>query len=254
MKPLVALSAQTETDPLSYAIRRRYIDYLAKAGALTVVVPPSTDISDLDATLDRCDGLFVAGGPDIDPLLYGTERPVDAAAEGYHPLRDHSELAMIRHAFEERMPLFCVCRGFQAMNVAFGGTLHQDIRDRGGEAHWLEDDHEDPIHPAHEVKLQAGSPLARLLGADSVAVNSMHHQAIDQVGTGLSPAAFGPAFCRLDGEEVAAIEALYHLQRPFFLGVQWHPEYGLDDEPSMALARAFVDACAAYRNDPKARR
>lgn len=254
MKPLVALSAQTETDPLSYAIRRRYVDYLAKAGALTAMLPPSTDESDLAAALERFDGLFVPGGPDIHPELYGAKVPPDVEEDIYHRLRDESEIVLIRAAHDAGMPLLCVCRGFQAMNVAFGGTLHQDIRAHGGEIHWLEDDREDPVHPAHDVELREGSPLAALFSAGTVAVNSMHHQAVDRIGDGLETAAHGPAFRLPRAEETPAIEALYHPEHPFFLGVQWHPEYGLDDEPSMTLARAFVAACETYRDSRKARR
>lgn len=254
MKPLVALSAQTETDPLSYAMRRRYVDYLAKAGALCAIVPPSTDASDLAATLDRCDGLFVAGGPDVHPELYGGEAPADAAEDAYHRLRDESELTLIRHAYEEGMPLLSVCRGLQLMNVAFGGTLHEDIRAHGGEVHWIEDEREDPVFPAHEVTLRDGAPLALLLAADSVAVNSMHHQAVHRVGEGLEAAAYGPAFHAPGTGETAVVEALYHPDRPFFLGVQWHPEYGLDDGPSMELGRAFVAACMTYRDARRERR
>ncbi len=254
MKPLVALSAQTETDPKSYAIRRRYADYLSQAGALVAIIPPSEDESDLRISLDRFDGLFVPGGPDIDPSLYGAAAPEGAAADAYHRFRDDSEIALIRSAYEDRMPLFCVCRGLQVMNVAFGGTLYQDIRSHGGEAHWLEDEHEDPILPAHEVKLVEDAPLAELFPTDTIAVNSMHHQAIDRVGRGLRAAALGPAFHLPNDDEAPVVEALYHPQRPFFLGVQWHPEYGLDDGPSMTLARAFVAACTTYRNTRKARR
>lgn len=254
MKPLVALSAQTETDPLSYAMRRRYVDYLAKAGALCAIVPPSADEDDLTATLDRCDGLFVAGGPDVHPELYGEKVPADTVEGTYHRLRDESEIALIRHAYEKGMPLLCICRGLQLMNVAFGGTLHEDIRSHGGEAHWLEDEHEDPTFPAHEVTLCSNAPLAALLSRDAVAVNSMHHQAVHRVGDGLETAAYGPAFHAPGEGETAVVEALYRPDRPFFLGVQWHPEYGLDDEPSMTLGRAFTAACETYRDARKARR
>ena len=244
MKPLVAMSAQTETDPQSYAIRIRYVDYLVHAGAMAVVIPPNRETEDLAATLDRCDGLFVGGGPDIWPELYGAPKPADATP--YHRFRDESELALIRHAFEVNMPVFAVCRGMQVMNVALGGTLYEDIHvyDRG--IHWLADDNEDPIFPAHDVEVTHDGPLENVLGAATIPVNSMHHQAISRMATGLKASAFGPSVNMPDEDETAIIEAVYHPERDFFVGVQWHPEYCPTDEPSIRLAQSFVRACENY--------
>lgn len=251
MKPLVALSAQTEIDPRSYAIRIRYVDYLAHAGALCAIVPPNENTGDLEAALDRCDGLFVGGGPDVWPELYGAPPPADATP--YHRLRDESEIALIRHAAEEGMPVFAVCRGMQLMNVALGGTLHDDIRARD-DVHWHADANEDPIFAAHDVELAEDGMLANMLGPGPIAVNSMHHQAIAEVGDGLIPDALGPSVFLAGHGRMPVIEALRHPDRAFFLGVQWHPEYCLTDVPSLRIAEAFVDACLNYHRAREARR
>lgn len=247
MKPLVALPAQTETDPRSYAMRIRYIDYLSRAGAMTVIVPPTACAADLAATLDRCDGLCLVGGPDIWPELYGAQAPEDTTP--YHRLRDESEIALARHAFEIGMPVLGICRGMQAINVALGGTLHEDVRAHDDGAHWLADRNEDPIFPAHEAVFAEGSFLERMLGVHSVPVNSMHHQAIARCGEGLVPDAFGPGANLPDHGETPIIEAIHHPARRFFMGVQWHPEYCPDDAPSIRLAEAFVGACEEYRRE-----
>jgi putative glutamine amidotransferase len=183
------------------ALGMTYLLALEAAGAMPVVLPP---IGDAAAVLDRLDGVCLSGGPDLDPAAYG--------APGRHPelgptepSLDAFELALARAARERGMPVLGVCRGAQALNVACGGTLHQHVPGhRQSEA---------ATRPTHDVHVDAGSRVARLLGAGRQAVNSFHHQAVDRLGAGLRAVAHAP-----DGT-VEAIEG-----EGFLVGVQWHAE------------------------------
>ena len=237
MKPVVALMMQcSETVPGAFDIDPGYIRLLEHAGAQVLRVNPSDDDAYLHDMIGRADGLMIPGGNDIDPELYGGAR-LDSTDE-LVPLRDHAEPVVLTAAYERRMPYLGVCRGLQMMCVLAGGNLYQQIADDvpGALNHWQDKPY---AEPSHEVSIAAGSPLRGILGRDTLAVNSVHHQAVHEAGRGVTVQATAP-----DG----IVESAYRSDRDFFMAVQWHPEQTPDAEDSHRLAVAFVDACRRYRD------
>ncbi len=194
----------------------------------------------VDAALDGADGVMLTGGDDVEPSRYGeaAHTATVPAEEG----RDEFELALVRAARDRRLPIFAICRGVQVMNVAFGGTLVQDIPSfvSGGVKHSLTVPPNTPYTLAHEVWIEKDTLLARLLGdrvnGDACEVNSRHHQAVKAVAPGFRVSATAP-----DG----VIEAIEDPSRPFCLGVQWHPENFWRTGEFRALFEGFLEAAAA---------
>jgi putative glutamine amidotransferase len=218
---------------------RKLPDYEAavtRAGARAVVLDLAqpTEIS-----MAGIDGLVLTGGGDVDPLLYGQEphptfSPDDAG-------RDEAEIALARAALAARMPMLAICRGVQVLNVAAGGSLVQDIPSAIPQAldHGVETS---PSAIAHDVWVTAGSQLAQLLAerldGDTLAVNSRHHQAVQDVAPGFVVGATAP-----DG----VIEAIEAPAQPFCVGVQWHPENFWRTGEFRALFEGLVAATHAPR-------
>jgi putative glutamine amidotransferase len=238
---LQAMDGIPEDVPDSWVMSRRYFTALTRAGAVPIMVPLlDDDVDTLRAMYERMDGVFLAGGVDVDPAAYGQARS-DACGRT-DPARDTVELALTRWAVADGKPLLGVCRGLHILNVALGGTLHQDT------ALYVPGSIKHDYFPmqgfardllSHEVDVASGSRLGDVLGSGAVGVNSMHHQAIRDLGRGLRPTAIAP-----DG----LIEAIEGLNGSFSVAVQWHPEALIDEEPrTVELFLAFVDACARYR-------
>jgi len=211
---------------------------LGGAGAVPIMIPPMGEAS-LEV-LDRIDGLLLSGSPsNVHPSHYAGG---DSLTPEHHDLeRDATTLRLIPAAIERGLPLLAICRGIQELNVALGGTLHQKVHEVADRM-----DHrpgpgtlEEKYAPRHLVFLSG--QLAGIVGATKILVNSLHGQAIDAPAPGLVVEARAP-----DG----TIEAVRVERAPgFAIGVQWHPEWGYaDDSASLALFRAFGEACAAYRN------
>jgi putative glutamine amidotransferase len=222
---------------------RRYADMVARAGGLPVLLPPMEGVAGL---LPRLDGLVLSGGGDLDPALYGAAR--DEACGPASPARDGAELELCRHALASGLPVLGICRGLQVINVALGGTLHQHLPDLVGH-----DGHspEPGGYGTHEVSLAPGSQLAAILGADSAAVPTHHHQAIDRLGAGLVATAWtddgvieAVEFSKATGSGQAAGNG-GHAWQPFMLAVQWHPEAGDDLSVFSALIAAAGHALTA---------
>jgi putative glutamine amidotransferase len=194
----------------------------------------------IDDVLDRIDGVLIPGGGDIDPLQYADSR--HETARGIDEERDEFELEVARRVKDRRMPMFAICRGLQIVNVALGGTLVQDLTSHtGADGHDIIGDR--AYEPHSQVLIEPGCRIATVLGAGLRDINSIHHQAVEELGDGLRVVASAP-----DG----TIEAIEHEDPEWpLLAVQWHPEFlGMrDHEPSHALFEAFVDACAKYRAD-----
>ncbi len=206
------------------------------AGAVPVMLPPMGEAE--VAALDRLDGLLVPGSPsNVHPSLYGGG---ESATPDFHdPERDSTSLPLIRAAIARGMPVLAICRGIQELNVALGGTLHQQVHlldgrqdHRGGQGTL-----EVRYGPKHTIALTGA--LARLLGATEITVNSLHGQAIDRLAPGLVTEATAP-----DG----TIEAVrVATAGGFAFGVQWHPEWAYADNPhSLALFAAFGAACRDF--------
>jgi gamma-glutamyl-gamma-aminobutyrate hydrolase PuuD len=209
----------------------------AFADAVPLAILSSKSGNDIETFIETFDGLMFTGSPsNIRPHLYG------APGEGVGPFddaRDALSLPLIRAALARKLPCLFICRGLQELNVAHGGTLHTGLPDP--DAHHSPEDAavEDRYAPHHEVILKPGSQLDDVFGAPRFAVNSLHYQALDKIGTGLSVAGTAP-----DGiPEVVVAD-----DHPFAIGVQWHPEFRPElSAPNRALFAHFGQAARAYR-------
>ncbi|MFM9595564.1 gamma-glutamyl-gamma-aminobutyrate hydrolase family protein [Streptomyces scabiei] len=186
------------------------------AGGIAAMLPPDDPSYAADAVA-RLDGLVIAGGPDVDPALYGAERSPRCGPPA--PRRDAWELALIRAALDAGTPLLGICRGMQLLNVALGGTLVQHIEDHVVAA---------GVFGRHPVKPVPGTRYADIT-AEEAEVPTYHHQAVDRLGTGLVPSAHAS-----DG----TVEAIELPSPAWALGVQWHPEMGEDTRVMQALTEA----------------
>ncbi len=208
-------------NPLAYARA------VQAAGALAVQLPPDDHAEDEpEPWLELLDGLLVPGGDDIDPAAYGAE-PHPKTYAGF-PERDRFELALCRAAVERDLPVLGICRGFELLNVALGGTLEQHLPDRlDGDLH-----RQVPgtFQGEHDVRLEPGSLAARAAGAERITVKSHHHQGADCLGEGL--VAVGWA---VPDDLVEAIELP---GKQFVLGVLWHPEV----QEGSRVVGSFVEA------------
>lgn len=213
---------QADPERRELALGLKYLDAVERVGGVPVILAPIPPEA-LDALLDRLSAIVLSGGPDLHPATYGreehpelgpTERDLDAF-----------EISLVRRADARRLPTLGVCRGAQVLNVARGGTLHQHLpghrqAERGSET-------------THRVRLAERSAIASLLGTRQLDVNSFHHQAIDRLGDGL----------RVAGRsEDGLVEAVEDPARDFVVGVQWHAECLVEQEPHRRLFAALVDA------------
>ncbi|HEY1335730.1 MAG TPA: gamma-glutamyl-gamma-aminobutyrate hydrolase family protein [Myxococcaceae bacterium] len=210
-----------------YGVPGPYLDALRRAGAGAVLLPPG-EPGDPDELLAPFDGLLLVGGGDVDPARYGGAN--DGHVYGVEEDRDELELSAIHAADEAGMPVLCICRGLQVMNVAFGGTLHPHLPDLEGTI-----EHGVPVadeQTVHEVALEEASRLGAAVGAGSIACSSHHHQGVDRVGDGLRPTAWS---------EDGLVEGLEREGDTWFVGVQWHPEDTAATDPrQQALFDTFV--------------
>jgi putative glutamine amidotransferase len=226
-----------EGDPprVEMALGLVYLKAIERAGGLPIVVPP-TPAGSIDALLDRVDGLCLSGGPDIDPMAYGADPHPRLGPTERH--LDEFELALARAADERDMPVLAICRGAQLVNVSRGGTLHQHLPDVVGESveHRQDVAAKEVTHP---VTVSSRSRLGTILGRHWVHVNSFHHQAVRDLGSGLVVTATAP-----DG----TVEAVEDPRRSFLVGVQWHAECLIERDEHLSLFEALLDASAAWRD------
>ncbi len=207
-----------------------YVHALAREGLLSVVVPPVLDPAQAPALLDGVRGLVLTGGEDVHPSRYGAE-PHPRLGET-DPVRDAVELALFTGARARRVPVLGICRGLQLINVALGGTLYQDLpSERPGRVR--HGDGEGAGGGCHDVRIEPGSRLHRLLSAATASVNSQHHQGIRALAAPLRATALA---------EDGLIEAVEGADEAgvWLLAVQWHPE----ELAERAVFRGFAEACA----------
>jgi putative glutamine amidotransferase len=218
-----------------HAVGEKYIRAVVEAaGAIPFLIPSLGDALELDEVLDRLDGILFTGSPsNVEPHRY---QGVPSAPGTLHdPARDATTLPLIPGAVAAGVPVLGICRGFQEMNVAFGGTLHQRVHEVSGMLDHRDDESlplDEQYGPAHEVSLEPGGLLRRLAGGDRVRVNSLHSQGVDRLGGELAVEARAP-----DG----LIEAFRVRNAPrFAVAVQWHPEWRvMSNTFSRALFAAF---------------
>lgn len=227
MRVVIAMPRMS-TDPEPTVAQSKYMESLARAGAGMRWVELNDPEQAVQDAL-TCDGLLLPGGGDMDPKFYGQER-IPACGEP-NLLRDAAEPLLLLRAFlAADKPVLGICRGIQVMNAVLGGDLYQDIKPfehLPHNGHWAK---------VHTVTVRRGTLLSRILGQDTVLVNSQHHQAVDRVAPGFTLAALS---------EDGIVEAIEKPDARFCLGVQWHPEWLSDADPAMqSLFDAFVNACS----------
>lgn len=217
-KPIIGISGSEIIDDggifpgyrRSY-VNEDYVDSVVQNGGVPLIIPFTEDDEVIAAQLDQVQGLILSGGHDVDPHLYG-EEPLQKLGKTW-PERDHFDMLLLKLAEEKKIPVLGVCRGFQIINVAHGGSLYQDLSYREESTLKHSQDHTSDL-PTHKMSLQADSKLAEILGQTEFMVNSFHHQVVHTPAADLK--AVGQAS---DG----VIEALENKDGNV-IGVQWHPE------------------------------
>jgi putative glutamine amidotransferase len=226
-RPVIGISANAE--PARWAgwhehatlVPHAYVDRVAAAGCVPVVLPP---VAGAERAVGRLDGLLLSGGGDLDPSLYAA--PPHPRTARVDADRDAAELALLGAAFEAGLPVLGICRGLQLLNVVRSGTLMQHLPETVGH------DGHAPAPAAYgerSVRVTVGSRVAQILGRDTLDVPCHHHQAIERLGTGLT------ATARSDDGVIEAVELDGY---PFAIAVQWHPEVSEDLSLFLALADA----------------
>jgi putative glutamine amidotransferase len=251
VKPLIGISCCTKQFGIFGMPNHAASDTYVRATdevirAVPVLLPANGPTADIETLLDRLDGIILTGSrSNVQPTLY--DGPPHAEGTPEDPARDGFTLPLIRAAVARGVPLMAICRGFQELNVALGGSLHQRLQDLPDRM-----DHSTPMQPsarvrqgkAHAVRITAGGWLHRLAGTTEIAVNSLHNQGINQLAPGLVTEGVAP-----DG----TIEAVRVVASPagpvtgFAVGVQWHPEYDWrTDSLSRCLFEQFGAAVRGY--------
>src|SRR6266480_3333651 len=225
-RPIIGITTQTldaipDQLPRCWVMSQRYVQMLVTVGAVPWVIPLlEGDEATLRGIYEQIDGLFLPGGVDVDPSAYGEAR--GPHCQRTDPARDWTELLLVRWALAEGKPVLAVCRGAQLL-----AAIKHDYFPTGGRRR---------DERTHDVRIAAGSRLARLLETEALSVNSMHHQGIARLAPGLAAVATSP-----DG----LIEGVEANDGPFVLGVQWHPEDLVEVDPRMRrLFEGFITAAA----------
>ncbi|CAG4917027.1 gamma-glutamyl-gamma-aminobutyrate hydrolase family protein [Paraburkholderia saeva] len=247
-RPVVAIVADRfeRQKHATHAVLEGYVHALAQvAKVLPIIVPAHAEGVDAETLISSIDGFLLTGSPsnvaaeryDAPPL------PVSTVID---PARDAVSLQLLPLILEAGLPFLGICRGFQELNVAFGGSLERAVHDQPGRLDHREGDHERPVErwydDRHAIGIIPGGRLAKLSAQATVMVNSLHHQGVDRLGEGLRVEAKAP-----DGLiEAISVESATQ----FTLGVQWHPEMRVGDSPlAHAIFTAFGDACRTRQEE-----
>ena len=238
MVPVVGIPLRpqppTGERPLRQVINDAYVHALERAGAVPLPLP-LVEAERLRPLYDQCQALCLPGGADVDPRRYGEEPRAELRTEVQARL-DETELLLLRWALEDDLPVLAICRGMQLLNVAFGGSLWQDLATQGV-VEPVHDRHDtDRSLLVHELEIDRGSRLQEVLQESRLVVNSLHHQGVREVGAGLQVTGRSP-----DG----LVEALEVQGQRFVIGVQCHPEELVDDH---TWAARLFEALVAEAN------
>ncbi len=233
-RPLIGITARhdiTSEKLPSVMLLQAYVTAIIDAGGAPILIPPELPEDGWRVMLDRLDGVLFSGGADIGLEHFDGEPHPTVEV---NPARDELELPLLRAAVDADKPTLGICRGFQVMNVALGGTLYTHIIDQLPNA--LEHQRyslQPRTYLAHPVRVEEGTRLADILGTPLLDVNSLHHQGIKDLAPGLKPTAYAP-----DG----LIEGIELPDRKFAMAVQWHPEWMTSHEEMRRLFERFVEA------------
>jgi putative glutamine amidotransferase len=233
--PVIGLTTYNQKNKSDFpiaALMHKYIFAIAEAGGAALLIPAGLKPEFLRSLFDRLDGILFTGGGDVEIGHYhGQPHP---AVDSVDPLRDASELELVRLAVELGKPFLGICRGIQVVNVALGGTLYTHIPDQHpGAIKHNYDSGLEREYLAHSVAIEKDSRMAGIFGRLEFRVNSLHHQGILRLAPRLAAAGYAP-----DG----LIEAVELSGHPFGLAVQWHPEWLTGYDHARRLLAAFVEA------------
>ena len=235
MQPIIGITAgldHTGTDIHKTCLMDKYYQAIIASGGIPIILPFEIPIKEMISFLNHIDGIMITGGGDIETQRYNGEN--HPKVYGVEPLRDQFEIDLVLAAEKLKKPILGICRGIQVINVAMGGDLYSDIHDQvpGSIKHdWFPDFPRDQL--SHKVDISRGSLLNSIIDQTSLEVNSLHHQAIKKLSPKLTASAYSP-----DG----IIEAVEINNHPFFLGVQWHPEWLFNLQTTKELFNKFVVA------------
>ena len=233
--PIIGLTTHNSENKNGYpivALMHQYISAVSEAGGVPMLIPSGITSEAVKALIDRVDGILLTGGGDIAIERYGGQPHLSVA--GIDPERDRVEFALLQTAAKTGKPFLGICRGFQVVNVALGGTLYTHIQEQlpGAVKHDYDSDSQ-RLFLAHSIRLEKSSSLASILNEAELNVNSLHHQGAKDLAPSLKPAAYAP-----DG----LVEGLEFPGHPFGIAVQWHPEWLMDQPVTRRLFGAFIEA------------
>lgn len=241
-KPVIGISSNWG-EGTSTSVSLTYVQSVIRAGGVPMVIPLTQDPELLAAMLERVDAVIMTGGEDIDPLKWYGEEPLPAMGS-IVPDRDEFDILLIKMAVEKNMPVLGICRGHQLMNVAFGGTLIQDIPSQVKGSKVKHSQRATSSYGTHTINIEKGSLLNKQIGLEKVAVNSFHHQAVKDLAPGFKATALA-----VDG----VVEAIEKIGSNRVFGVQFHPEgftsKGIDT--FIGIFRHLVKEAGAYRDTKK---
>ncbi len=232
-KPTIGLTGSYSPEIISF-VKSNYVRAVSKAGGVPLIIPPELPSASFEQLFDKCDGILITGGEDLDPALYG-QKPHPKLGK-VSPERDEIDKVVINLCMKKNKPFFAICRGIQAVNVFLGGTLIQDI----GECLHSPIQHNQPeayTVLTHEVKGCNCDLLKKIVGSEHIRVNSRHHQCVDRLGKNIE------VIGRCTADNI--VEAFYIKNHPFGLAVQWHPEWLVSEHAEhLALFKVLIKAAA----------
>ncbi|TCT26504.1 putative glutamine amidotransferase [Melghiribacillus thermohalophilus] len=238
MRPLIGITTSMEAEEDRSFVGKDNVQAIVLAGGTPLLLPNLTDDERIKQYAELLDGLYVTGGYDIDPTLFGEEPHPELGI--ITPTRDRFETALIRELLKKDKPILAVCRGCQILNIAAGGDMYQDIYSQIDGELLQHSQHAPKGHGSHYVLVESDSLLQRITGEARLRVNSRHHQANRRI-----PSGFMVSGTASDG----VIEAIESQEHAFVLGLQWHPENmaAAGDEASKKIYQVFIDACNQQR-------
>jgi len=235
MQPIIGITAgidRSDTNIQKICLIDKYSYAISASGGIPFVIPPDISPHLIETIINRVDGVMITGGGDIETKRFnGQDHP---RVYGVDTNRDNLEIELVLAARLTGKPLLGICRGIQIINVALGGDLYTDIQDQKIDPlkhDWFPNYARDRL--SHPIEIKSTSLLHQILEISITDVNSLHHQAIKNLSNKLSATAYAP-----DG----IIEAVEYADHPFFLGVQWHPEWLFDYDTTQKLFKAFIHA------------
>ncbi|WP_208588775.1 gamma-glutamyl-gamma-aminobutyrate hydrolase family protein [Gracilibacillus suaedae] len=235
IKPVIGITSSivSHNNIPSYNLHEKHIQSVIQAGGVPIIIPTGPEVI-AEVWVSICNGIILSSGEDIDPNSFRAHP--SPKIQNTNKKRDLTEIELVKYAQKQSKPILGLCRGLTMLNVALGGTVMQDIETSNPNAINHNQQAARP-EPTHYVQIDKTSRLYQILGSSSIQVNSIHHQAIDQLATNLKKVAIAP-----DG----IIEAVEGVDKtsPMIMGIQWHPEEMTSEDATMqGIFDAFVKAC-----------